>query len=208
MKNIIEKIQKQLEILKEKHSSDFNFIFNSGATDEDFAQLEALFKMPLPEDFKALYRVANGQSIDSQDLLQGEEWLSIERIMDEYQCWLGLYENGDFLENGKDYGCNPDEGIKSDFWFNPKWIPLTSNGADGKMIDLDPTPDGKIGQIIHMIHDAYARELIAPSLKAFFEQFANDLENDEYLIHKRCGLIRKDDWRNGEWFNSQFESKE
>lgn len=190
MKNIIEKIQKQLEILKEKHSSDFNFIFNSGATDEDFAQLEVLFKMPLPEDFKALYRVANGQSIDSQDLLQGEEWLSIERIMDEYQCWLGLYENGDFLENGKDYGCNPDEGIKSDFWFNPKWLPLTSNGSgDNLMIDFDPSPKGEIGQIIEIYHDEDSRLLKALSLKAFFEQYAEDLANNQYLLDEyglRC----------------------
>lgn len=207
MKNIFDRIHTQFARLKEQYQSDIDLSLNDGASDEDFAELETVLGFALPDEFKEIYRIHNGSK--NENAFVDGEWLSIQQISTDYTMWKELYDAGDFEEDGEDMGCEPTHSaIKSDFWFNPKWIPLTSNGADGKMIDLDPTPDGKIGQIIHMIHDAYARELIAPSLKAFFEQFANDLENDEYLIHKRCGLIRKDDWRNGEWFNSQFESKE
>lgn len=53
------------------------------------------------------------------------------------------------------------------------------------MIDLDPSDTGTQGQIIQMWHDDTNRELLATSLKAFFEQFAQDLENNKYIIHSR-----------------------
>ena len=124
----------------------------------------------------------------------GEEWLTIDRIIDEYKIWKELYDDGDFSEDGKDYGCSPEEGIKPDFWWNPKWISLTADGGgNGKMIDLDPSKEGKRGQIIQMWHDDADRSIEAQSLKDFFEKYAQDLEKGLYVIHPDYGIILKED---------------
>ena len=104
-------------------------------------------------------------------MLAGEEWLSVRRIIEEYRIWKQLYEEGLFAEDdGTPFGCEPeDAGIKPDFCWNPKWIPLTADGGgNGKMIDLDPTGNGTVGQIIQMWHDDPIRSKKTDSLYGFF----------------------------------------
>jgi len=168
MKEILERIEKQINILQEKYKDDFfEYQLNDGATDEDFERLEEVLGYALPEDFKEIYRIHNGEK--EGYCLMGEEWLSIDRIIDEYKIWKELYDDDDFSEDGKDYGCSPEEGIKPDFWWNPKWISLTADGGgNGKMIDLDPAPGGTAGQIIQMWHDDPIRSKKTDSLYGFF----------------------------------------
>ena len=160
MKQLIDRIVAQLEKLQRQHPEaaaayEINLSLNKGADEADFAELEKELGYALPEDFKELYRIADGGAA-YEGVLAGEEWLSVERIIEEYGTWKGLYEGGMLEEDdGTPFGCTPeDAGIKSDFCWNPKWIPLTADGCgNGKMIDLDPTGNGTVGQIIQMWHD-------------------------------------------------------
>lgn len=199
MQVIFDRIHTQFARLKEKYESDVDLSFNDGASDEDFKRLEEVLGFGLPDEFKEVYRIHNGSDIEGNfiDIF----WFSIDMVISEYQIWHDLYEAGDFLEDGKDIGCEPDDGIKSNFWFNPKWIPLTANGCgDGKMIDLDPSDTGTVGQIIQMWHDDPSRTLEAVSLKALFEKFAQDLENDQYVIHPNYeGIVLVDDLSDDEY---------
>lgn len=145
----------------------------------------------LPEDFKELYRIADGEA-GQEVVLAGEEWLSVRRIIEEYRIWKQLYEEGLFAEDdGTPFGCEPeDAGIKPDLWWNPKWIPLTADGGgNGKMIDLDPTGNGTAGQIIQMWHDDPIRSKEADSLYGFFARYAQDLEDGKYVLSADYGLI-------------------
>ena len=196
MKQLIDRISAQLERLKRqypeasvRHEADFSL--NKGAGEADFAELEKELGYALPEDFKELYRIADGGAA-YEGVLAGEEWLSVERIIEEYGVWKGLYEGGMLEEDdGTPFGCEPkDAGIKPDFCWNPKWIPLTADGCgNGKMIDLDPTGNGTVGQIIQMWHDdsAYSKE--AESLRDFFARYAQDLEDGKYVLSADYGLI-------------------
>lgn len=194
MQQIFNRIQTQLARLKEHYQSDMNFSFNDGASDEDFEKLEKALGFELPDEFKEVYRIHNGS--DNWFVLMGDDWLSIEEIIDNYQVWKQLIDEQVFTEDdGTDFGSEPThDAIKPDYWINPKWIPFTqSAGGDNKMIDLDPTASGTVGQVIQMWHDDASRELLAVSLKALFEQYATDLENDEYVIHVDYRLIKKSD---------------
>ncbi|MBH5328783.1 SMI1/KNR4 family protein [Eikenella sp. S3360] len=169
MQTLLRRILTQLKALQQQYPAavdelGLNYTLNPGATDADFAQLEQTLGFPLPEDFKALYRAANGEN-GIAGILIDEEWLSIERITQEYKVWKTLFDDGSFQHgNGTDFGCTPEHpGIKPDFWWNPKWIPLTADGGgNGNMIDLDPAPSGTAGQIIRMWHDSPERSLEAP----------------------------------------------
>ncbi|STZ63261.1 SMI1 / KNR4 family [Moraxella lacunata] len=194
MQQIFDRIHTQFARLKEKYQSDMDLSFNDGATDDDFAKLEKVLGFELPNDFKEIYRIHNGSY--NLGVFVDESWFSIDDIIIEYQIWIDLYNNGDFKDGDGDCGCSPEHNeIKADFWFNPKWIPLTGNGCgDSKMIDLDPSETGTVGQIIQMWHDEPSRTLEAVSLKVLFEQFATDLENDEYIIHPEYeGIVRADE---------------
>lgn len=195
MQTLFNRIQTQLDLLQAKNPcADGELTLNPPATDADFDALEKLLGYAVPAEFKELYQIANGEA--SMGWLMGEEWLSIEHIMDEYRVWLELYEDKTFMEDdGTDFGCEPkSEAIKADFWWNPCWISLSANGmGDSLMIDLDPAPSGTVGQILQMWHDDGARELKAHSLRELLEKYAKDLETDNYVLHPDYGLILKAD---------------
>lgn len=201
MYELIQRIRTQLARLQQQYpeaAADFGTAFglNAGADEADFARLEAVLGYALPDDFKQLYRVANGEIEGSNGLLMSEEWLSIERIIDEYGVWKALYDKGIFVSaEGQDQGCQPeDAGIKADYWWNPRWIPITSDGTgNNKMIDLDPAPAGRAGQIIQMWHDDPGRSQEAESLYALLDRFARDLEAGLYVLDADYGLILAED---------------
>lgn len=67
MKQLIDRINAQLERLKRqypeasvRHEADFSL--NKGAGEADFAELEKELGYALPEDFKELYRIADGEA--------------------------------------------------------------------------------------------------------------------------------------------------
>ena len=98
MKQLIDRISAQLERLKQqypeasvRHEADFSL--NKDADEADFAELEKELGYALPENFKELYRIANGGAA-YEVVLAGEEWLSVRRIIEEYRIWKQLYEEG------------------------------------------------------------------------------------------------------------------
>lgn len=190
MKDLVARMQAQLDALVKEYPAaaaelELSFELNAGASEADFAELEQTLGYALPEEFKELYRVANGET-DIDGVFAGEEWLSIERIIDEYNVWNQLYQEDD----GSDFGCEPEAGIKPDFWWNPKWIPLTADGGgNSKMIDLDPAEQGRVGQIIQMWHDDAAREKEAASLREFLQNYVRDLEAGLYVLDADYGVI-------------------
>ena len=195
MKDLVARMQAQFDALVKKYSAaaaelELSFV-NAGASEADFAELEQTLGYALPEEFKELYRVANGEA-DIYGVFAGEEGLSIERIIDEYDIWQALHADGSFQnDDGSDFGCQPeDAGIKPDFWWNPKWIPLTADGSgNSKMIDLDPAEQGRVGQIIQMWHDDAAREKEAASLREFLQNYVRDLEAGLYVLDAEFSLI-------------------
>ena len=196
MKDLVARMKVQLDALVKEYPAvaaelELSFELNAGASEADFAELEQTLGYALPEEFKELYRVANGET-DIGAVFAGEEWLSIERIIDEYDIWQALHADGSFQnDDGSDFGCQPEDvGIKPDFWCNPKWIPFTSDaGGNNKMIDLDPAPSGTVGQIIQMWHDDAAREKEAASLREFLQNYVRDLEAGLYVLDAEFGLI-------------------
>lgn len=163
---------------------------NEGATDNDFEDLEDLIDKKLPDDFKAFYRIHNGQVAASPGLIDGEELLSTERIMEEWSVWKELYDKGVFDDSVSE----ADNGVKEDWW-HPLWIPITYDGSGNHYcLDLSPDEGGKKGQIIRIWHDSPERELIENSFKIWMEYFADDLEEGEYIYSEEFGgIVNRED---------------
>jgi cell wall assembly regulator SMI1 len=152
-----------------------------GASDSQIQALENALSIQLPEDVKVSYRIHNGQSGSAPGLIpEAQEFLSLERIREEWQVWKGLLDEGSLLG-----GSEPELGIRTDWW-NAKWIPLTWDGNGNNFcLDLDPADGGNVGQIISMFHDEEYRELLAPSFRSWMEAYAAKLESGNYVFSEK-----------------------
>lgn len=156
-----------------------------GATEEQITQAEAVLSVQFPEDFKASYRIHNGQLPASDGLIDAREFLSLERIQDEWKVWKDLLDSGDF----DGIHSEPSGPIRDDWW-NPKWIPITYDGAGNHdCLDLNPAEGGQAGQMIDFWHDDATREVKAESFHAWFAAFVEGCEAGAYAYSDEYGGI-------------------
>lgn len=174
MRDIWERIDKWLGV----NAPQVLNVLQPGASEEQIRETEKLLSVEFPEDVKNSYRIHNGQSNGNVGFINGLEFLSLERIRDEWKVWKDLLDSGDF----EDWHSEPEKQIRSDWW-HPKWIPLTHDwGGNHECLDLAPTEYGDVGQIISIWHDDATREVVAESFCNWLEQFANDLEAGRYAL--------------------------
>lgn len=159
-----------------------------GATETEIRELEQFLGVQLPADVRASYLICNGQKESEEvgnELLPTGEFLSLQGIKDEWQCWQEVMNN-----SGDDLASESAKGIR-DVWWHPAWIPFTSNGSgDSDCIDLAPTEGGTVGQIIRMWHGDSYRDLLFPDFRSWLEAFATELENGDYFYAEdEAGLV-------------------
>jgi cell wall assembly regulator SMI1 len=161
-------------------------VLQPGASDAQISELEDFLSMQLPEDVKSSYRIHNGQLTYEYGLIHRREFLSLERIKDEWECWKELLDSGTFeTEDGEDIGSESAPGI-CNVWWSAKWIPLTYDGAGNHdCLDLNPAEGGTVGQIISMWHDDAERRIVAPSFRAWLQQYAEGLESGLFVFSER-----------------------
>lgn len=165
-------------------------VLQAGASDAEISELEDFLSMQLPEDVKSSYRIHNGQSGFEYGLINGREFLSLERIKDEWLIWKELFDSGNFqTEEGQEQVSEAAPGIRN-LWWSPKWLPLTYDGSGNHdCLDLDPTEGGTVGQIITMWHDAPQREVLALSFRGWLKQYAEDLVSGRLIFSEAEGGI-------------------
>ena len=190
MKDVWQRIDKWLEV----NAPQILDTLQPGASDEEIHEVEDFLSIEFPDDVKDSYRIHNGQSAGDVGFINGLEFLSLERIKDEWGIWKGLLDSGDF----EGWESEPENEIRADWW-NPKWIPLTFDwGGNHDCLDLAPTEEGNMGQIISMWHDDAVRQVMAKSFRSWLEQFANDLEAGRYALSEEYGgLVSIDDVNQG-----------
>ncbi|MEP6519247.1 SMI1/KNR4 family protein [Microcoleus vaginatus] len=164
-----------------------------GATHEAIKAAEQFLEIEFTEDVKSSYRIHNGQLEERYSVMPYWQFLCLEGMIGEWNSWKELLDTADFKEeDGNDYGCASDGLIRTELWWNPKWIPIASNlSGDSLCLDLDPAPGGQVGQIIFMCHDDGYRGFIAKSLREWLEQLATDLEAGKYKFKKTSFYLKK-----------------
>lgn len=138
---------------------------SSGASEEDFLEVEKELNVRLPDEMKAFYSIHNGQNCmhGGECLVKNLELLDTKSIINQ---WKFLNEEFD----GDDLEISADSKIKPMLW-NPKWIPIADNGGgDYVCLDTDPTIEGSYGQVFYFYHDDGGRRVRAKSISDFFEK--------------------------------------
>ena len=169
-------------------------VFNAGASEAEFEQLEQLIQAKLPEDFKVLYRVFNGQAYEEGYVFDGEEWLSLERMAEEWEVWKGLLDDGEFDDDEEEADEDADPEVKT-VWWSPLWIPFTYDGSGNHLcLDLDPTSEGTYGQVIRMWHDDPQRPLEGKTFADWLETYIRGMEEGLYVYSEDYGgIFKKED---------------
>ena len=150
------------------------------ATKREIAAAEKSLGVKFPEDLKKSYRVHNGQTRRSSLIVDNGTfyYMCLEEVIREWKTWADLEESGTF----DPADCRCDDGIKSDAWFNKKWIPVFSDGGgDFYCVDMAPAKGGRIGQLILVEHEDGSRTVKASSLRDLLSQLANELEAGEII---------------------------
>src|SRR5690349_20028435 len=117
-------IWNRMEAWLETNASQVRRGLNPPATQTQIAQAEAILGISFPQDIRDTFLIHNGQASDNPWLLDGWEFMSVERIVDEWKVWKDLLDGGDF-----DGITTVSEGHTVTDWWIPLWIPLTYDGA-------------------------------------------------------------------------------
>jgi cell wall assembly regulator SMI1 len=174
---------KRLEQWAKAQELDLNEDFFPPAEVEDIEDLEKHLGLKLPPDYRALLEWHNGEDVIT-GMFADWQLLSTEGVMQEWEVWKGLSDDGIFDENHETVVCN---GPVKQRWWHSAWIPITSDGnGNNHCLDLSPAQGGKAGQIITLFHESGERTVLAPSLKEWLDALAHALENnadvDDFLL--------------------------
>lgn len=140
-----------------------------GASDAGLWQLEMTLGRKLPEDVKALLRLADGQQPDAVPAIYGLELLSAAAIAAEWKQWRAVRDEGNLEELDE-----PQEVLKRGTiqarYTVAGWIPLFRfpGRSDYLGVDLEPGPKGRVGQLINFGRDQEEKYVAAPDLESWF----------------------------------------
>ncbi|GHG01723.1 glucan synthase [Deinococcus piscis] len=146
-----------------------------GASPEAIAQAEKDMGLTFPPELRESLLRHDGSADGGWPT---GELLSLERMVDERKVWMDLLQDGTFDDNA-----DHNEGSEAlqPGWWNPAWIPLDADGGgNGAVIDLNPGPQGTVGQVIDMDHEVGPSGPEYPSLAAYLEAMLGQFsEGDE-----------------------------
>lgn len=162
---------------------------NSPADEAELAAFEAAIGLPMPSDFKSLYRKANGQ-LDSYSIKSptpgtlvtpffgSYDFISLERALEQYRLWMGIYVDAgaDFQRNFDHCTARIGDPVYAEYW-RPGWVPFSlDGGGNSYAVDLSPAAGGQYGQVILMGPDEDERRVLASSLTELLELAVADVD--------------------------------
>ena len=112
-----------------------------------------------------------------------------EQILGHWRLWdrfCGSEEESD-VDQTRDYQVFPADAIQIRYTCRG-WIPLCSQESNHLGIDLAPGPTGVVGQVINFGRDEdAAKYVLATSWAQFLEDYADELENDNFVLQGESG---------------------
>lgn len=172
-----------------EHLPDALATLRPPASEADLAALERQIGRPLPADFRASYLIHDGQSCHSdgayglgvlfgrpiEPIAEGEgvTWLyehRVERDWGEKDNWM------------LDWEYYPPDAMR-ETWSGPGWLPFYWDvGRNFIGLDLDPGPNGVVGQVIPFGTDDRFRPVLALSFAHLLEDVADELEAGSAIV--------------------------
>lgn len=166
------------------------------ASEDEIADVEDQFGIPLSKAFKDCLRIHNGETDGwpSRVFADMGAYLPTQRIVDEWESRRSIACDLDDMED-------PDELIRDGIievsgpvqpvMFHDAWLPIMEcNGDVFWALDFAPGDGGADGQVIEVDWEGCSWKVIADSFQTFVENYVNELESGSYRIDE--GLPTKE----------------
>lgn len=161
MNELIKKLDNYLSTLRPGFYSKLNEPLNDSQLDK----LENQYKLEIPNDLRTLYKWKNGQNANSSDsFVNNSMFTPLQQAFHDASELTSMIGFDFEIEN----------------WWNENWIPIFQNGGgDDICYDLKGIFTGQKGQLIEFWHADNDRNVIAPSLEAFFSKIIEFYETKQ-----------------------------
>jgi cell wall assembly regulator SMI1 len=141
---------------------------------------------PLPAEVRSLYALHDGENGSTPPAFVDWKWLPVQYVVEQY----GVLKRAAEENAGLQVEVLTDGKVQSEWW-RAGWIPLFGNGSgDYVCVDLEPTREGNVGQLIIYSGRDASRSVAAPSLLAWLSAFAADLEAGRFGRDEHGWLTR------------------
>ncbi|WP_322922403.1 SMI1/KNR4 family protein [Paenibacillus campi] len=156
------------------------------AQDMEIAQAEQAMGVIFPEPLKRLYRIHNGEAHSGPGLFFGLQFLTLDEMVHEWKIWSDLQE--EYADLGDHYSI-PADWIQEQY-INRHWIPFCHDGGGNHLgVDLNPGPNGIVGQVINFGRDEETKFVIARDVGEFIRFMHHVLESGNYTIEQEDGIV-------------------
>jgi len=158
------------------------YVFNPPATDAQLDEFEQLVGFKMPRSYRQLYRWHDGENGDRWGHIYGLPLLPLKQAAADLQQWrrtLSRFGGNRYAVPGGSW----PEGAIDPAYTNPAWVPLTNDGSSNCIgLDLDPWPEGRVGQVIIFGRDEDVKVVLAESLAKFLDWIAGLLESGNFRL--------------------------
>ncbi|WP_300675339.1 SMI1/KNR4 family protein [Soonwooa sp.] len=169
MKEKIQRLEKYLSKLRPEYYSQLN----EPLDDDQLNKLEEYYKIKIPLDLRTLYKWKNGQNSNCYEaFVNNSGFVPLHQALHDASELTSMIGFDFEIEN----------------WWNKNWIPIFQNGGgDSICYDLGGVFTGQEGQLIEFWHADNDRNVISPTMEAFFDKIIEFYENkgsnefDEYF---------------------------
>ena len=155
------------------------------ADDAELARLGTTIGASLPPSLVNLYRWRNGQ----RDLGQGGPFyglafLSIADVIEQWEVWRGVEDMPESDMRSLDESqSSVVQGVVKELYTNRLWIPIAHDwGGNHVGVDLDPGPNGRVGQVINFGRDEEAKFVLGQTVDDFIDRIATELEAGNFVL--------------------------
>jgi internalin A len=163
---------------------------NPPASEDAIQQAEAVLGIKLPDSFKALYRLHDGQRQEARGAFFGQWFMSLERMFERRGGMLAILEHEPEIALGEDMlnTSVPERAIQLRH-VDSGWIPFAENGCSEYLsLDFHPDERGHSGQIINFGRLMNNKLVIALDFADFLKWVADELERGKGRVYEAVGL--------------------
>lgn len=180
------------DVLRENAHSVFRAL-RKPATDAQLHRLESKVGAKLPQEFVKSWKIHDGlrdSYLGPIRLFNYRALLPLSSISDEWKMMTELQAECEFEEC--QFEVTPR--IKNDSHWRSGWIPFMDSDGDKLVLDLDPGPGGKRGQVFEWSNSgSFPMRLLADSFGEWLAGIADRFAERKFRLDKYGGLWMDDE---------------
>jgi cell wall assembly regulator SMI1 len=175
------------DVLRENAHSVFRAL-RKPVSDALLRRLESKLSAKLPRDFVQSLKVHDGlrnSYLDQVRLFNYWALLPVRAILSEWKMMTDLQAEGHF--GGCRFKVTPR--IKNDTHWRAGWVPFMDADGDKLVLDLDPGPKGKVGQVFEWSNSGgFAPRVLADSFGEWLAAVAAALAKRRFRLDEYGGI--------------------